>query len=296
MKKWLIPVFAGSLLITGSCGEEGTTSIDPIPPATVDVWPKWSPVDSTEIAYTHFARTLDEARELGDVSVWILNTVTGLNSHLAEGIACDWSPDGQQILLSRNGIWILDLASGEKQNLTCGDGELCQHGAADVSPDGEQVAYVQGNDPGWGMWVLELASMSKARISDYNRPDWSPDGTEILCDSLIVIRPDGSRVRAIPHDGLNLAVHARWSPDGSQIALGGEDAGGRGGIWIIDPDGSELRFLTRGATPSWSPDGGRIAYSAVDAEANATAIWMINSDGTGRRQLTIPYTDKASGS
>lgn len=33
-------------------------------------------------------------------------------------------------------------------------------------------------------------------------------------------------------------------------------------LWIMNADGSENRFLVRGAAPSWSPDGTRIAYIA----------------------------------
>lgn len=57
-----------------------------------------------------------------------------------------------------------------------------------------------------------------------------------------------------------------------------------GGIFVRPADGSSPAVMVSGsepaAAPSWAPDGRRLAYASPDG------IWIVNSDGSGRRQLT----------
>jgi Tol biopolymer transport system component len=56
-----------------------------------------------------------------------------------------------------------------------------------------------------------------------------------------------------------------WSPDGSRIAFTSY-RDGKGDIYIMDPDGSNVLRLTynpaRDSDPAWSPDGSRIAFTS----------------------------------
>lgn len=57
-------------------------------------------------------------------------------------------------------------------------------------------------------------------------------------------------------------------------------------IFTMNPDGSDLQFLTDndglGASqPEWSPDGTWMAFTSDDD------IWIMNGDGTGARRLTV---------
>jgi len=62
----------------------------------------------------------------------------------------------------------------------------------------------------------------------------------------------------------------------------------RAPIYTIRADGTRLRRLTRESefafAPSWSPDGRRIAYISRSLLGFDTP-WVMNSDGTGKRQL-----------
>lgn len=73
-----------------------------------------------------------------------------------------------------------------------------------------------------------------------------------------------------------------WSPDGTKLAVVTHWAG-REGIELLQPNGDALGMLTNDsgdAYPAWSPDGKTVAFT------NGTDVFLINANGTGRRQLT----------
>jgi Tol biopolymer transport system component len=61
-------------------------------------------------------------------------------------------------------------------------------------------------------------------------------------------------------------------------------------IWVMRPDASALRRITRDGThngsPSWSPDGKRIVF--VSGRNGIDQIWTMKADGSGMRRLTAP--------
>ena len=66
---------------------------------------------------------------------------------------------------------------------------------------------------------------------------------------------------------------------------------GRGtDIWVMRPDATGLKVLTRYGThngsPSWSPDGRRIAF--VSGRGGFDQIWTMKADGSDMRRLTAP--------
>jgi len=77
------------------------------------------------------------------------------------------------------------------------------------------------------------------------------------------------------------------SPDGTQIAFN-SDRSGIDEVYVMRFDGSDLQRVTfdGGYWPAWSPDGKNIAFTA-DADGENVEIFMINTDGTQRKQLTF---------
>lgn len=81
---------------------------------------------------------------------------------------------------------------------------------------------------------------------------------------IYTINPDGSDSRQIRQSGQS----PRWSPDGRWIAFseGTRDNGGLQSVFIMRPDGTDIRQLTNhhdvdATPPCWSPDSKRLAYS-----------------------------------
>jgi Tol biopolymer transport system component len=53
-------------------------------------------------------------------------------------------------------------------------------------------------------------------------------------------------------------------------------------------DGSQKYFLTLGSEPDWSPDSKKIVFAAPENGLKGKeVIWVINIDGTGRKQITF---------
>jgi hypothetical protein len=90
-----------------------------------------------------------------------------------------------------------------------------------------------------------------------------PVGTQIWA-----LNPDGSSPRPLTSldQGIELAAHPAWWPDGTRLAFSGMQ-GGNLNIWIREADGS-LRQLTQSVAPiisivpAWMPDGRRIVFES----------------------------------
>jgi len=75
------------------------------------------------------------------------------------------------------------------------------------------------------------------------------------------------------------------SPDGSQVIFTRRYVDKmkdqfETGLWIMNPDGSKMRFLVKGGNATWSPDGTRIAYLA-DGEPTGQQVYVRYMDAEG---------------
>jgi Tol biopolymer transport system component len=82
-------------------------------------------------------------------------------------------------------------------------------------------------------------------------------------------------------------VQAALAPDRTRIVFS-SNRGGSFDLYLMDPDGQNLRRLTSGPAnegePAWTPDGSRIIYTATSG--TNTQIASIAIDGSDNRQLT----------
>jgi Tol biopolymer transport system component len=132
-------------------------------------------------------------------------------------------------------------------------------------------------------------------------PSWSPDGKKLVFQNNGLWIADGTtgKVSSLPTPAdleNRWRVKPAWSPDGEWIAFNNEN-GTLGDIYLIRPDGTDLRRLTntgdisRDGNLVWSPDSKEIAYSA-DRDGNIeiyvlnVAEALISLEGSNQSPLT----------
>ena len=234
--------------------------------ARFDGYPAWSP-DGTHVAFaaitlgphTAFSMRYSPfpttqlaimAVETGELR-W-LDSATRVALH-----APVWSPDGQRLaFIAFEG----------------------QHDSDD------RVLYTIGVD---GAELTKVAQLSRSRETTAP-PSWSLDGGELTFAAregeqavLYAAMPDGTGLREVWRsgpDGPSVPIsQVAWSPDGSEILFLSDQ------VYVVDSDGSGLRFLLRSGSTTraaWSPDGSRIAVSY-----QGNAISTVSRDGTDLRPL-----------
>jgi TolB protein len=155
------------------------------------------------------------------------------------------------------------------------------------------------------LWSVQPDGTGLRRIyytrQNAKRPRLSPDGNWIAFDGaspgkeplsdfdVQTVRVDGSRRRTLAGTP-EYELDAQWSPDGTRLSYssyrhtGEADEWLASRIWTVSAQGGERTMLGLGSGARWSPDGGQLVFSAP-TKASDGDLFVMNTDGTGRRQL-----------
>lgn len=170
-------------------------------------------------------------------------------------------------------------------------------GVPAVSPDGSHIAFVSNRGDGDNLFIISSDGASEHQLThtseDKGTLGWIADGKRI---QFSVLANDASRLYSIDPDGKNqrelATVPGRaptLSPDGSWLLY-------TTGTWtatkvmVTRLDGANPQQITDGSSIAWNahwaPDGKRIAFTSRNDPKGELAIFVMNADGSGRRQMS----------
>lgn len=131
------------------------------------------------------------------------------------------------------------------------------------SPDGKRVVFIVQKPYGkGGLFVVDvdkpyssLRTISDIRPATYN-PTWSPDG---------------KKISFISDDRISKRINERWRVERFV-----------GKTYIINSDGTGLRYFDAQEPVSWSPDGNLLLYRGKDG-------YYVSNENQTKSILIIPY-------
>ena len=151
-------------------------------------------------------------------------------------------------------------------------------------------------DSGWAVWKPGGAKLA----FDSNRADPNPNDSNAIED-IFKMNPDGTGVVKLT-DSESFNGSPGWSPDRKKITFASDRRNhqGRGEIYVMDSDGTNVRRLTTLPSnaiyedaPRFSPDGRRIVFNRYITDPGRSALFTVRVDGGGLKQLT-PWGNGAS--
>jgi carboxyl-terminal processing protease len=170
----------------------------------------------------------------------------------------EWSPDSRKIVFSarRDGILNLFTMNFDGSELKQITESAFDDVAPTFSPDGSRIAFSSNRTGKWEVHILDLRSGKVEQITN-------------LGDS----------------GGMGWPA---WSPDGSLIAFESIGEANSRDIYVVRPDGTQLKNITNNpaynGAPAWSPDSREIAF--VSDRDDGLNIYIVQSDGTRIKRLS----------
>jgi Tol biopolymer transport system component len=193
--------------------------------------------------------------------LWILDLATKRETSFTQaGSNPSWSPDGKKIAYVNNGIWVWDSETDTHRQLSKSGNHPCWF------PDGDSLVFNHN-----GIWRINIYGSNKIKLLDMGIPlSFSPDGSSLLVE---VWEPDrvlfnlaifDISTRELNH--LAEGTKGSFAPDGYSIVYSSE------GLWIysiIKKDSTGI--ILKGYDPKWSPDGDNIIFYMRGS------IWLVNA-------------------
>jgi len=166
-----------------------------------------------------------------------------------------------------------------------------------VSPKGDRIAFVSNRTGADDLYVISAKGKGETRLTQSPEAEtgvqWSADSREIVYSTT---EDDASRIYAIDPKGKAKREIGGVPGRSPMLAPDGKRAVFMAGTWtatkltVSGLDGSDAREITDGSSIAWnnhwSPDGKRIAFTGRNEPDGELAVFVMNADGSGRRQVT----------
>ena len=241
-----------------------------------------------------------------------------------------WSPDGKKLAFTESkyqGIWILDLKSGDFTQIT--DEPGAGFGFR-WSRDSQEILCRVSKQENYRRYhtvkIFNLTTSNVQQLTDYRSlmtglPHWfegdrkvylaSNKGLEVfeiasratldkkseidhqqrVCyateHGFVIHKNNGSVVTTKPVDGTYL--NAEISPDGEKVAY--EVMGGN--MYVMDLETEKTKDLGIGYFPQWSPDSKKLTYMISEDDGHQfvkSDIFVIEINGNSKQNLTNTKT------
>lgn len=258
-------------------------------------------------------RVAYQSNEDGDWEIWVMRADGGGKKKLTDNAAADeyprWSPDGRRVAFvsDRDGnkeLYCVEVESGKTQRLTSHPAEDLD---PDWSPDGARLVFTSRRDGKDALYWLEMADKKVTRLTEgagrNALASWSPDGKKIAFSSnrilgwsVYTLDLETRETRKVV--GGHGACRPRWSRDGKWLALVSQQADGKGDIFVVRPDGKELRRITETSQtydyfPSWGAGGAWVFFARTQNKAKGPwDLYAVNGTSGEELRLTdTPYSE-----
>lgn len=176
----------------------------------------------------------------------------------------------------------------------------------DISPDGQQVAFVWdgGDGENFDIYIKQAGTDAPLRITQgparEGSPAWSPEGSHLAfvrqedgTHRVIITPAVGNGEREVANFGPREVQGLVWSPDGSTLAMAAQEAPYEAyNIVLLSVESLEKRRLTQPPSyyhgdldPAFSPDGKHLAFmrSVVDRVQD---LYIVPVEGGQPQRLT----------
>jgi Tol biopolymer transport system component/flagellar motor protein MotB len=228
------------------------------------------------------------------------------NTRLGNAPACN--PAGTKIAYAFNGdIWVMD---SDGYNAVTVISDHCSW-SPDWSADGKKLAYVNGRDGNFQLWVTDVEDRDSYQVTDFEdfsvgHPRWNSNGKNILFTksqkdtcALAQVLAVGISEPLVDSNPITKDEHSQggeFSPDGLKIIYSYSKDGGDWDLWTCSASGADTMPITKKClafAPTWLHPTGSAAASVASTPVMPKAPALPPSPDASSPAAAKPESPKA---
>ena len=191
-----------------------------------------------------------------------------LTNNIGNVVSPSFSPDGNRILFANRAaegptsLWTVDNNGENADLLYSGPNTIV---AADWAPVGHRIAFAMAVDQpdSYEVFIMnddgtDVRQLTRGLPGIGGSLDWAPDGKHLLLyagvpgdKNIFLVDVDAETAAQLTDGGNNAACS--FSPDGQWIAFNSLRNNDQADIFIMRPDGTDVRQVTTDPEPDWQP-------------------------------------------